>query len=94
MCLDEFVLVSVNLHYILYGRSIFLEVCYPLLDSDEGLETWFDGSRSRLSKVSVSRFKGLGLAREGGKLKIEAWKKHSVGGIDSNIPSESMMFFM
>ena len=27
--------------------------------SDGGLETWFYGSQSRLSKVSVSRFKGL-----------------------------------
>ena len=45
-------------------------------------------SRSRLSKVSVSRFDGLGLARdysiettrpEEEKMKIEAWKKHSVG---------------
>ena len=54
--------------------------------SDGGFETWFYGSRSRPSKVSVLRFKGLGLAQdysietarpEGGKMKIESWKKHS-----------------
>ena len=59
-------------------------------------------SRSRLSKVSVSRFKGLGLAQDYSiettrlkkkQLKIETWKR-TRSPVYSNIPSENMMFFV
>ena len=81
--------------------------------SSRDLILWVSVSSLKgLGLVSVSRLKGLGLARdysietlrlEERKMKIEAWKKHSVSGrflypqwkkCRKTIPSEKMIFFL
>ena len=60
--------------------------------SDGGLETWFYGSRSRLGLARDYSIENTRPEEE--KNENRGMKKSTQSAVDSNIPSEKMMFFV